>query len=45
MKYVVCAAPMLFGIEVLSWICLAAIALLGILDLAVKIDEEKNGRW
>ena len=45
MKYVVCAAPMLFGIEVLSGICLAAIALLGILDLAVKIDEEKNGRW
>lgn len=45
MKYVVAAAPMLFGIEVLSWICLAILATFAILDLALKIDEEKNDRW
>lgn len=45
MKYVVCAAPMLFGVEVLSWICLAVIAVIGMCDLMLKIDEEKGDRW
>ena len=45
MKYVVCAAPMLFSIEWLSWICLAILATFAILDLAMKIDEEKGDRW
>lgn len=45
MKYAVVAAPMLFGVEVLSWICLAILATFAILDLALKIDEEKNERW
>jgi len=45
MKYIVCVLPMLFGIEVLSWLCLLIIAVMGILDLALKIDEEKGGKW
>ena len=45
MKYVCMALPMLFGIEVLSWICLALIAVFGIYDLALKIDEEKGGKF
>lgn len=45
MKYAVCIFTMFFGIEVLSWICLALIAVFGIYDLAVKIDEEKGGKF
>ena len=45
MKYVCCALPMLFGIEVLSWLCLVVLAIMGIFDLALKIDEEKGGKW
>ena len=45
MKYVCCAAPMLFGNEVLSWICLAALALCFICDLTLKIEREKGDRW
>ena len=45
MKYVCMAIPMLFGVEILSWFCLLTIAVVGILELALKIDEEKNGKW
>ena len=45
MKYVVMCAPLLFGVEVLSWLCLAAIAVCGLYDLCVAIDREKGGRW
>ena len=45
MKYVCMALPMLFGIEVLSWFCLLTIAVVGICELALKIDEEKNDKW
>lgn len=44
MKYVVCALPMLFGIEVLSWLCLMVLAVMALLDLAIKVDEEKGGK-
>ena len=45
MKYVLMALPMLFGIEVLSWFCLLFIATVGICELALRIDEEKHGKW
>lgn len=45
MKYAVCILPMFFGIEVLSWICLVLIAVMGFCDLALKIDEEKGGKF
>lgn len=45
MKYVCMALPMLLGVEILSWLCLLTIAVVGILDLALKIDEEKHGKW
>ena len=45
MKYICCALPLLLRIEVLSWICLAVMATVFICDLALKIDEEKNGKW
>lgn len=45
MKYAVCVLPMFFGIEVLSWICLVLITVIGLYDLALKIDEEKGGKY
>ncbi len=45
MKYAACILPMFFGIEVLSWICLALVAVIGLYDLALKIDEEKGGKF
>ena len=45
MKYACMALPMLFGIEVLSWLCLLAIAVVGICELALKIEDEKGGKW
>lgn len=45
MKYVLCALPMLFGVEVLSWFCLAVIAIVAVCDLAIKIEEEKGGKF
>ena len=44
MKYVVCALPMLFGNEVLSWICLAVLAVVFVCDLTLKIEREKDSR-
>lgn len=44
MKYVCMALPMLFGIEVLSWFCLLMIAVVGICELLLKIEQEKD-RW
>lgn len=45
MKYAVCILPMFFGIEVLSWICLSLVVVIGLCDLALKIDEEKGGNF
>lgn len=44
MKYVICTLPMLFGIEVLSWLCLVVVAVMALIDLALKIDDEKGGK-
>ena len=45
MKYLVCALPMLFGNEVISWVCLAVLAIVFVCDLTLKIEKEKDGRW
>lgn len=45
MKYVCVAAPMLFGSEVISWICLAVMAIMFIADLTLKVEQEREDRW
>ena len=45
MKYVVCAIPMLFSVEWMSWLCLAVMAVMFIADLTLKVEKEKNNKW
>ena len=42
MKYFIAFLPMLFGVEVLSWMCLVTIAVFGLWDLLVAIEKEKR---
>ena len=41
MKYLCVGLPMLFGIEVLSAICLFVIGVFALYDLCIAIDKEK----
>ena len=41
MKYLAVGVPMLFGVEVLSWICLFLLCVFALYDLCIAIDREK----
>ena len=44
-KYVACAVPLFFGIEILSWLFILLISVMALYDLVLKIDEEKGGKF
>ena len=44
-KYICTGMFFLFKIEVISWICLALIAVYCLYDLCIAIDREKGGRF
>ena len=44
MKYLICGFPMLFGVELISWLCLFVIVVFALIDLAKAVDKEKGAR-
>lgn len=45
-KYIVAASLLMLNAEVLSWIVLAALAVMGVIDFAKAVDREREAqKW